>query len=256
MADQDGDPAEDLDLDPPVETGDEEDVEQQDQQAEEQDEEPEGDDVDASAEPRPDVGAQRQPSRGERRQQVLSNELREARQREADLNRRLDALIANQRQPAQQGESPDARAQRLALLTPEERIREELQVAQQGFAREQQALRFAVIDGNDRAAFEAKAMVDPVYASMRDKVEVELRNLRNQGQTVEREKLMDYLAGKEMREKREAARKRGDFDKQRAQGARRVQSQQARASNSGSDVSANRRDRNSSLERRLENQSL
>lgn len=253
MADPDVDP-EDLDLDPPVETGDEDDVaEQQDQQTEEQDDEPEGEDVDASAaQSRQDGDAQRQqPSRGESRQQRLANELREARQRESDLNRRLDALIAGQRQPAPQGESPEARANRMSLLTPEERIREELNEARQGFAREQQALRFAVVDGNDRAAFEAKATVDPFYAKWKPKVEAELQTLRQKGQNVDREKLMYYLVGKAAIEGRGQ-----DKGKQRRDAARRVDAQRTRPSNSGSDVAPARRDRGNSLERRLENQSL
>lgn len=249
MADPDVDP-EDLDLDPPVENGDEE-VEEQDQQAEEQDEEPEGETVDAPSEQRQDGGEQqRQPTRGENRFQTLRNELKAEREARADLNRRLDTILASQRPTAPQGETPEARAQRLALLTPEERIREELNVATQGFAREQQALRFAVQDGNDRAAFEAKATVDPLYAKWKPKVEAELQTLRQQGQNVDREKLMYYLIGKSVVEGRGATR-----GQQRAEGARNVQRQRTRPSNSGSDVAANR-NRNSSLERRLENQAL
>lgn len=253
MAEKDGEPDVDIELDPPVE-GEESDVEQQDLEAEEQDETPEGEQVDASGEQddRGQQGEQRQQTRGESRQQRLANELRGARQREADLNRRLDTLIAGQRQPVLQGETPEARAQRLALLTPEERIREDLNAATSDFRRELQITRFQQADGNDRAAFEAKATVDPLYAKWKPKVEAELATLRQQNMNVDREKLMYYLIGKNAVEGRNATK-----GQQRHEAQRRVQRQQTRPGNSGSDVSADRRgNRNNSLERRLENQSL
>jgi hypothetical protein len=253
MAEKDGDP-EDLELDPP-EQGDE-DVEQQDQEVVEDqaDEQPaEQDEVDGE-ERQPDRQAgdqQRQPSRGESRQQKLANDLREARQREADLNRRLDLALAGRTPQPPQGETPEARANRLALLDPEARIREELNEAKQGFAREMQVVRFTTQDGNDRAAFQAKATVDPLYKKWEPRVEAELTELRRQGQNVDRERLMYYLIGKNAVEGRQAAR-----PGQRAAAERRVSQQRTRPSNSGSDVQAQRRDRGNSLEKRLENQAL
>lgn len=251
MAEKDGEPADDLELDPPVEQGDA-DVEKQDLEAEEQETEPEQDEVDASGEQdrSQDARQQQQPSRRDRRIETLTTALADERRQREDTNRRLDALLAGQTNRPQ-GETPEARANCLALLSPEERIREELQVATQSFAREQQNLRFQVMDGNDRAAFEAKATVDPLYTKWKPKVETELASLRQQGMNVDREKLMYYLIGKNAVESRNATK-----GQQRAEGARNVRRQQARPSNSGSDVQANRRDRTTSLERRLENQSL
>jgi hypothetical protein len=251
MADK-NDPVDDeIELDPPE--GVESDaVDQQVVDEEADDQVPEGDEVDGE-ERQPDqvdAGAQR-PSRGESRHQALANELREARQREADLNRRLDQVLAVRPAPAQQGETPEARANRLALLTPEERIREEMHETRQTFAREMQVMRFQSADNSDRAAYEAKATVDPLYAKWRPKVEAELAELRAQNMTAPRERIMYYLIGKSAVEGRGA-----EKGKQRADGARRVQRQQTRPGNSGSDVSSTRRDRNNSLERRLENQSL
>jgi hypothetical protein len=245
-----GDPEDDVDLEPQEDA----DVEQQDLEVEEQETEPEQDEVDAASQQqdRQEPGEQRQqPSRGEQRQQRLANELREARQRETDLNRRLDLALAARPQPTQQGESPEARAQRLALLTPEERITADLQETRQAFAREMQAVRFSTQDGSDRAAFQAKATVDPLYKKWEAKVEAELADLRSKGMNVERERLMDYLIGKSVREGRTSAK-----ESQRAAGAQRVRQQTTRSPNSGSDVQAQRRERGNSLERRLENQSL
>jgi hypothetical protein len=247
---QDADP-EEVELDPPEDA----DVESQDLEVEEQETEPEQDEVDAAGQQGQDQqepGEQRQLSRGEQRQQRLANELREARQREADLNRRLDLALTARPQPTQQGESPEARAQRLALLTPEERIREELQETRREFAAIAQRQQFATTEAGDRAAFQAKATVDPLFKKWEAKVEAELMALRSQGSNVEREKLMYYLIGKAAVEGRGAT-KNG----QRAQGQQRVRQQTTRPGNSGSDVQAQRRpERSNSLERRLENQSL
>jgi len=248
---------EEIELDPPE--GDESAAVDQQVVDEEADESvPEGDEVDGEdRQADQDIAARapsegQQPSRGESRQRALANELREARQREADLNRRLDTLIQGQARPQPQGETPDARAQRLALLTPEERITAELNEAKQGFAREMFQTRLQLADSSDRSAYQAKATVDPLYKKWEPKVEAELQELRKQNQNVDREKLLYYLIGKSAVEGRQAA-KPG----QRAEAQRRVNSQRTRPANSGSDVSANRRSGGgNSLERRLENQSL
>ena len=192
---------------------------------------------------------ERQPSRRDRRIETLTHELGESRRRSDELNRRLDAMLVGQRQP--QGETPEQRAQRMALLSPEERIQETLRESEVRHAREMQGLQFAILDGNDRAALEAKATVDPLYSKWKPKVETELVALRQQGQNVDLEKLMFYLIGKSAVE---ARKQQGNG--QRAVAQRRVAQQRTRAPNSGSDTQGTRRDRNSSLERRLENQSI
>jgi hypothetical protein len=247
---------EEIELDPPE--GDESEAVDQQVVDEEADESvSEGDEVDGEdRQADQDVAAasteSQQSSRGENRHRVLANELREARQREADLNRRLDTLIQGQARPQPQGETSEARAQRLALLTSEERITAELNEAKQGFAREMFQTRLQLADSSDRSAYQAKATVDPLYKKWEPKVEAELQELRKQNQNVDREKLLYYLIGKSAVEGRQAA-KPG----QRAEAQRRVNSQRTRPANSGSDVSANRRGGGgNSLERRLENQSL
>ena len=250
-----GDPElENLDLDPPVQDGDEPEDLQDQALVEDEADEPsqEGDEVDGPERQAAQRSEQQQqPSRGESRHQRLANELREARQREADLNRRLDTLIAGQTRPPA-GETPEAHANRLALMTPEERIHAELQDAKQGFAREMHQLRMVSEDGTDRAAFQAKATVDPLYKKWETRVEAErIRLARENNQLVPRQHIFYWLLGKTMDEGRQAS-KPG----QRAEAQRRVQRQQTRPSNSGSDVAAQRRDRGNSLERRLENQSL
>jgi hypothetical protein len=75
--------------------------------------------------------------------------------------------------------------------------------------------------------------------------------LRQQGQNVDREKLMYYLIGKNAVENGQA-----QVTQQRSEAKQRVQRQSVRPSNSGSDVQASRGNRSATLEKRLENQSL
>ena len=124
MAEQAIDPneEEDLPLDPVDDT--ETDAESPDDSTVEADEEvaPDNpDEVAAPADDRQPPPRQPQPSRGERRFQALSGELAKERQAREEMARRLDAALAGQ-QRQQVQETPEARAQRLALLTPEERI--------------------------------------------------------------------------------------------------------------------------------------
>jgi hypothetical protein len=243
----DDEPEDDLPLDPP-----DEEVEQDEQETdpEEAEGEPEEAEPEAAGEQDRQPGEQRQPSRRDSRIETLTNSVKEERQRRAELERRLDSLLAGQVKQPSLGESQEQRAQRLALLTPEERITETLRESEQRHAVEMRTLQFSIADGNDRAAFEAKATVDPLYAKWKSRVDEELGKLRQQGQNVDREKLMDYLIGKNARESRQ---KNGN--QQRVAAGRRVAAQRTRPSNSGSDTSTTRT-RNTSLERRLENQSI
>lgn len=243
----DGESEDDLPLDPP-----EEEVEQAEDEADpaEVETEPEGEDDAEPGEQAAQAGEQRQPSRRDTRIETLTNSVKEERQRRSELERRLDSLLAGQPRQ-QQGESPEQRAQRFALLTPEERITETLRESEVRHASEMRTLQFSILDGNDRAAFEAKATVDPLVAKWKPRVEAELAILRQNGQNVDREKLMFYLIGKSAYEGRSKV-----VSKQRQAGQARVNAQRTRPSNSGSDTASNRRDRNTSLERRLENQSI
>jgi hypothetical protein len=237
----DGDPDPDLELDP-VDIDPEPDPEPEPDPDPEPDPEPEPEPGD------PEPGEQRQPSRRDSRIETLTNSVKEERQRRVELERRLDGLVRQPQLP--QGESPEQRAQRLALLTPEERITETLRESEARHAQELRGLQFSILDGNDRAAFEAKATVDPLFAKWKPRVETELATLRQQGQNVDREKLMFYLIGKNAVEGRSK-----EVGKQKRAAQVRVNAQRTRPSNSGSDTAANRT-RNTSLERRLENQSI
>jgi hypothetical protein len=245
------DDEQDLLLDDPVDDTETE-AESPDDSSVEADEEAIPDSPDEVAAPTDDqqpAPSRQQPSRGERRFQVLTSELANEKRQREDMARRLDAILAQQRQPVQ--ETPEARAQRHALMTPEERMREDLQNASVTHQTEMRLLRFQMQDNSDKTAFEAKAAVDPLYSKWKPEVERELLALRQQGQNVDREKLMDYLIGKSIREGRKV-----EVAAQRRAAQQRVQRQSVRPTNSGSDVQASRRERGNSLEKRLENQAL
>jgi hypothetical protein len=93
-------------------------------------------------------------------------------------------------------------------------------------------------DQNDKSQFSALAASNPLLKRVADKVETELRGIRAQGQNIEREKLADYLIGKEIREKGVAALK-----SQKVDGQRRIQQQRVRPEGGRSDQNASRDDR-------------
>lgn len=250
-----GDP-EDLELDPPLPDENEpEDLQDQALVEDEADEESEPDEIDASKQQldgdRQPEEPRQQPGRRDRRIEALTTSLAEERRQREELNRRLDAVLNGNQARQSQGESPEQRAQRLALLTPEERIREELNEAKTGFAQQLVRMEFTSRDGADRAAFQAKATVDPYYKDWEPKVEAKLQELRSQNMNAPREEVLKWLLGDAVLAKRNGPTAKRD----RQQAQRRVQAQRTRPANSGSDV-APQRNRGNSLERRLENVEL
>lgn len=242
MAKDEGDV--DLELDPPEDEqqDQEQDDEQQDQESEQESDADQQQDTQAQDRQQQD---DRQPSRAQRRIQAQQDRQAELERQNAELSRRIDDLIRSQARP--QGETPEQRTQRLALLTPEERIREDLADAERRHGQQLAGLQFQVLDRSDKAAFEAKATIDPLYAKWAPKVEAELAAMRTKGQNVEREVLMDYLIGRNARENRQKV-----AGRQRMEAGRRVAAASTRPGSSRSDVQPQRR-QGSSLEKRLEN---
>jgi hypothetical protein len=250
MADGDQDPDDELDLeidptepdledepgdpvDEPEPTGDE----PEDQPAVAQDQQ-------AQEPPRP-------PSRREARIRTLTEENRRKDQDLAETRRRLDELTARVIQPQQQGETPEQRAQRFALMTPQEQIAETLRESENRHAAQLHNVQQQMLDTADRTSFQTKAAVDPLYAKWGPKVEGKLAELRAKGNNVEREVLLKFLIGEAALERRGSKEGRQEV----RQAARRVQSQRTRPGNSGGDTQAQRR-QTVSLERRLENEAI
>lgn len=185
-------------------------------------------------------------SRAAERISRLSNEAREAKEEASRVRRELEEFKAAQRQTAQQ-ESPEQAAQRLALMTPEERLEYKLDQAERRNQQTMQAMSFQMQDTSDKAAFSSLCATDAIASRYADRVETKLREIRAAGQNVNREALLDFMVGQDIRSKGGAARA-----KQQKEGNRRIERQGVKPTNSRGDNSPNKRGEKS-LEERLEN---
>jgi hypothetical protein len=241
-----------LDPSPDDLPGDPEPAEPDDDSPEPEDEPEPQEPVEPEDEPEPqDSALQRTVPRSESRIRTLVDENRRKDSELSDVRRRLDELTGRMNAPQIQQESPEQRATRLALMSPEERIREELRESTVQHQRDMRLMQFQLAESSDKASFEAKAANDPRYRKWAPRVEQELANLRARNQNVNREDLFYYLWGKASF----AADK--DIDKQRNAAASRVRKATTRPANTRSDSAPAARTRQSqSLEKRLENVSI
>ena len=237
-----------LDLEPEQETAEQPPDEGQEPEPQPP-EEPEEQPLAAQEQPETTVPPVRQPSRSESRIRTLTEQVRDRDQRMADLNRRLDELTRQVQQPRAPVEAPEQRAQRLALMTPEERMQETLREATTSFNQQLQTMQVQQLESSDRTAFQMKAANDPLYAKYAPKVEAKLAEIRTKGGNAEREVLLKFLIGEAALERRGS--KEGKREVRQAQ--QRVKRATTRPPNSGSDTAAQRRRGEESLERRLEN---
>lgn len=205
------------------------------------------DDVDARGGDRGQPPAdQKPPPRRDRRIQALNDRLRER-------DRQIDELIRQRAQPApapQQptGESEAQRTERRSRLTPEERISEDLRDSERRVTQQLQGVQLNNWDTSDRALYETRASIDPLYKRWKDRVEQEVGRLRERGQVgVAREAIFYYLIGKAMAEQRGT---RGNRQQRRA-AERNVARNVTRPSDSRSNAQPNRRGGGRSLEERL-----
>ena len=188
-----------------------------------------------------------QPSRRDTRIQTLADEARQAKQELAETRRRLDDLSRQMTQPRPPSESPEQRAARFALMTPQEQMSETLRESEQRTAVLVQQVQMQSSDAADRAAFQSRAVVDPLYAKWGPKVEGKLAELRARGTNLEREVLLKFMIGEAALERRGST--AGKAEVKQAQ--KRVASQRTRPASSGSDTAPQRRQQQT-LERRLE----
>lgn len=203
---------------------------------------------DGSSEEEIDASAEgRKPGRAESRIQRLRQEAQEARTREAEANKRLEAALSQNRQMPQPQETAEMEQARLALMTPEERVDYKLAKAEQRNLQNTQNMQFQMQETADVAYFRGLVASDPVAAKYKDKVEAKLAEIRSKGQNVNREALLDLLVGQDIRAKRAAA-----APKQKAEADRRIARQKAPAGNSKGDTPGEKRG-GKSLEDRLAN---
>jgi hypothetical protein len=161
--------------------------------------EPEAEEEPAEEESSDDEPPARKPSRGENRIQALANSVKEERTRRETIERELIEIKANQqaRQNISYEDQARIRAEKLSLMEPHEKEaflqKEEIQQLRN----EMRATQMHSMDATDKAAYEAKALGNPIYAKHRDAVEKALKTLRSNGNTTTREELLKWVIGHE-----------------------------------------------------------
>jgi hypothetical protein len=202
------------------------------------DDETEGDDDDEEPLAAGD-GEPERPTRGNRQVGELRRVARERAEENARLTRemaemrgRLDQLS---RAPAAPVETAAQRAERLALMSPEERAMEMVNESLQRHERNQQQLTNNLLDQSDRSAFEAKAAATPLLRKLQSEVErTRATIMQRDGTIISRMDVATYLIGQKVLQQQGKG-------KPAAQARRRQQ--QARPVNSRGDVASTRRER-------------
>lgn len=191
----------------------------------------------------------RKPSRAQSRIQSLRETAAQEKAERQRIERELQELRAEVRQRQQpQGESPEARAARRALMSETELMREDLKESE---ARTRQLLHQQMVatqEQNDRLNYQTVLRDAPHLKKYEAEVEkVRLENQAN-GQFVPREVILDYVIG---RAARTAASRNAPKAKRQAQA--RIEQQRVKPVRAGGDTATQRGKQGNSLESRLEN---
>jgi hypothetical protein len=180
-----------------------------------------GDDVDAAGgEPR-----------GRRQFGELRASNRELARHNAELTRRIaeaEGRIAGQQQYQPQ-ETPAQRDSRLSLLSPEERLRVELQERDQFYAQRDRSTRELLYDSSDRASFAALQTTNAYAKRFASEVERQCNEFKAKGAFVDRAVILKQIIGDRVLNQK--PRKRAAENRER---------QRARPVGAGSDVRATR----------------
>jgi len=173
------------------------------------------------------------PSRGSNRFQRLSNERNELREQVAQQRREMEDLRRAQATRSQQ-ESEEQRQTRRALMTPEERMQDDLAHMRNEFASQQRQQHFQTAAMLDKANYDAQAAVNPIYAKYRDEIETQFQRQLSLGRPVEREILLQNHLGKL------ALSSAGRSGGQRRQAKARVEAQRVPANSGKGDAQSQR----------------
>lgn len=192
------------------------------------------DDPDADDDPDGVPPPERQPSRGDRQIGALRERARLVAEDNARLTRELEAARRAPAAPVAAVETPTQRSERMALMSPEERMEERLNDALQRNHQQTQHLTSQLMDQSDRAAFEARATVNPLFKKLGADVERELATLRSRGENLPRETIATYLIGQRV-VAQQGKTKPGAQQRRRAQ--------EARPADGRGDVAGGRRER-------------
>ena len=198
-----------------------------------------GDDDDQEDDGEPAAGEPERPTRGNRQVGELRRVARERAEENARLTRemaemrgRLDQLS---RQPAAPVETATQRAERLALMSPEERAMEMVNESLQRHERNQAQLTNQLLDQSDRSAFEARMAATPLLRKLSGEVERTRQTImQRDGTIISRMDVATYLIGQKVLQQQ---------GKGKPAAQQRRRQQEARPTNPRGDVTAERRER-------------
>jgi len=133
-------------------------------------------------------------SRGDRRIQKLAAELKERREKDELRDRELAELKARFQAPA--APDPELERQRLALMTPEDRMQHQLDMGLQQNRQMLAQMQAQQRDTQDRLTYEAAAVKDPRRAKLQAQVEQVYTEQLRQGRWVPRETVYFHELGR------------------------------------------------------------
>lgn len=198
-------------------------------------------------EEKPAAGEGEQVSRRTLRVQKLAEERDAERAETARLRTELDNL--KRAETARMQVDPAAaraEAERLAAMEPTERALYESNKRIEALQNQVANLGHITQDASDKASFEAKAVIDPLHAKYKDRVETTLQGMRAKGVNANREAILTYLIGEEAQKRAtQKPMKQGRKDA----AASRVERAQGKAPSTRSDAGGSRSEK--SLEDRL-----
>lgn len=199
--------------------------------ADDGDEQDGADDADPGA-----AGGERPATRGDRQVATLRAERRRLADENARITRELDDMRRGRQQPVVQQavETPQQRADRFALMSGEDRIREEMREALDRNERNTQQLMGQMLDQSDQASFTASAASNPLARKLGPEVERRLADLRSRGQNLPRNVVLTYLIGEKVLAQRA---------KEKPGASQRRRQQDTRPARGGSDVGQSRQER-------------
>lgn len=182
-----------------------EEVPQEEQQETEQEAEADEGEGEPSEE-NTDIGVppQKTETRGQSRHQRLANETkaeREKAERAVAEKARLEAELEFMKRQQREIEIQNQRRvdqERLANMSPEDRMAYEAQMRDNYWQNEIQALKFQMQDNQDRSVFAAKATIDENYAKYQDQVEKLHADYASKGLHYQREDILKHLIGDEL----------------------------------------------------------
>jgi len=163
----------------------------------------------------------------------------------AQLQQQLEEVLKAQRDTASR-QTQDDEQRRLAEMDPNDRVAYLANKQAEALQSQIAQLQFQLHDGQDRAAFQARALNDKLFAKYADKVEAKLTELRGQGANASRGDILKYFLGDALLEQRA----KSGGSKERASG--RMTSAQGKPVSAKGDVSGGARG-GKTVEQRLEN---